>query len=176
MTDRATHINTHLTVQQTTLTTLLATQILKLETQIADLNTHKQCLEQARTYILSSSTTSSTPRPNPYRTSRSNLRQQAIVRSAMGRDNALSLPGAAGLLAEEDFEAAFGSGGEVVASVEEVGGFVMSGAGRAGEAASSNLSNTTSPPATGKRAKKRRQQENAAKAREGRMRKLEGKK
>jgi hypothetical protein len=94
----------------------------------------------------------------------------------MGRDNALSSPGAAGLLAEEDFEAAFGSGGEVVASVEEVGGFVMSGAGRAGEAASSNLSNTTSPPATGKRAKKRRQQENAAKAREGRMRKLEGKK
>jgi hypothetical protein len=174
MTDRTTPTAPHLTPQQSTLPQILDTQILKLETQIADLNTQNQCLEQARSYILSSTTVFSTQRPSSYLTPRSSLRQQAIVRSALGRDNALSPPGAAGLLAEEDFEAAFSGEGDVVASVEDVRVTDKGGTDGAGEAASP--SSTTSPPATGKRAKKGRRQENAAKAREGRMRKLEGRK
>jgi len=169
----------------------LSAQILKLEARIAELTHDKQVLEQARAYILSSNSASQsgfhTPHPNSRVTpgssssrASSNLRQQAIVRSALECNGSPSPSGTSGLLASEDFEEAFAGDTEVLMSVEDqrVPARIDSNNASVSVAASSTAStkdaSITSSPAIGKRAKKRKRQENAAKAREVRRRKLDG--
>jgi hypothetical protein len=171
------HANQHTVLEN------IDTQIQILETQIADLTNHKQVLEQAKDHILHRTNSSEfdsplqrarpylTPRASASRTS-SSLRQQALVRSALGRDDSPSPSATSGLLASDGFKAGFGEYVEVVASVED-SDVLLPGRVRSTSSAASS-SSAGSAATLGKRAKKRKLQENAANAREARRMKMEG--
>lgn len=98
------------------------------------------------------------------------------MRSALGRDRSASPSASTGLLASEDFEAAFTDETEAVVSVEDGKVDSMAGSTSATPVQPMNAPSSTSglveskaidsTRAQGKRAKKRKWQENAAKARE----------
>ncbi|KAH7091271.1 hypothetical protein FB567DRAFT_589166 [Paraphoma chrysanthemicola] len=180
--------------------TLLANlddQIRRLDLKITYLTNNKCILEQARAFIsfhtANNPTDPQSPsndtytRPyTPTRRPPSNLRREAIVRNALERDRAVSPQRTAGLLASEDFEAAFESnapGSRDAGEVREARMFVENNGSLSlpdGEGASG--SSASVPPllrsdavgtvgARGKRATKRKFQEHAGKTREAKRRK-----
>ena len=159
------------------------TQIRSLDAQIAELTTHRHCLEQARDYILHNTNTAKSnfllQRTRAYLTPPasiskppSSVRHKAMVRSALGRDDSPSPPAAPGLLASDDFEAGFREGDEILASVEAPTMITGRARSTSSVASSSSVNSAASAARLGRKAKKRKLQENAAKAREARRMKV----
>ncbi|KAH7081529.1 hypothetical protein BKA63DRAFT_210729 [Paraphoma chrysanthemicola] len=178
--------------------TLLASlddQIRRLDLKIASLMNSKHVLEQVRAFISFHTTNNPTqpPTPNsdthtrqytPTRRPPTNLRREAIVRSASRREHSISPRRTAGLLASEDFEAAFESDERVTwdgygdaRMCVEAETFLSFPVGEGASGSSASVppplrSNAVGAVGTrGKRAAKRKLQENAAKAREAKRRK-----
>jgi hypothetical protein len=182
------HPNVPLSIstEHSSILTNLDTLLHEINTKIARLKTQKEALEQARNYIRASPTVRSMAHHPSARRPSSTLRRQAILRNALEQEKSPSPPESRGLLASEDFEAAFEREGDVVVSVEQnqyasIPETVapVSSAIPDQETASMKLvvdsaeSTMSNEPVCGKCVIKRKRQANAAKARDARKRKLD---
>jgi hypothetical protein len=190
MVDHSTNTTTHQAIIAS-----LDDQIRDIDTKIADLTSTKRTLEDARDYIISNNkaplinqhVSSSYPHLSnhaPARRPPSNLRHQAILRSAQARERSISPFDSPSLLHLEDFEATFTDGQDVVESSEDKGLENTTVVASTHSTQDKMLKGTMGdditpvnykggPGAKEKRARKRRWQENAAKAREARRRKIQ---
>lgn len=173
------------TIEPDTILVSIDTLISEIDAKIARLSSQKEPLELARSYIRSSHIAYSITHHPPARRPSSTPCREAILRSVLEREKSPSPPESRGLLASEDFEAAFEREGDVVVSVEQDQQTATTGTLAPVPAAISDpgtaLVNSdgnsaagvaSMEPVCGKCVIKRNRQANAAKAREARKRKL----
>jgi hypothetical protein len=176
----------NINTEHTSILANLDTLVHEINIKIARLKTQKEALEQARNYIRASPTVRNVSHHPSARRPSSPLRRQAIRRNALEREKSPSPPESRGLLASEDFEAAFEREEDVAVSVEknqypsttETVAPVSSAIPNqeptlvklGDDSPDSTISNE---PVCGKCVIKRKRQANAAKARDARRRKFD---